>query len=64
MSLAKSVPGGHNPQECKRTKLHKPLPVPYIPKNNKVQEEVKLVAKPSNQDFSQEGHHTQLSGVA
>jgi hypothetical protein len=40
MSLAKSVPEGLNPQECKRTKLSKPLPVPYIPKKDKVQEEV------------------------
>ncbi len=40
MSLAKSVPKGLNPQECERTKLPKPLPVPYIPKKDKVQEEV------------------------
>jgi hypothetical protein len=40
MSLTKSVPEGLNPQECKRTKLRKPLPVPYIPKEDKVQEEV------------------------
>jgi hypothetical protein len=29
-----------NPQECKHTKLCKPPPVPYIPKKDKVQEEV------------------------
>jgi hypothetical protein len=40
MSLAKSVPEGLNPQECKQTKLHEPPPVPYIPKKDKVQEEV------------------------
>jgi hypothetical protein len=40
MSLMKSVPKGLNPQECKRTKLRKPLPVPYIPEKDKVQEEV------------------------
>jgi hypothetical protein len=40
MSLAKSVPNGLNPQECKRTKLCKPPPVLYIPKKDKVQEEV------------------------
>jgi hypothetical protein len=40
MSLAKFVPKGLNPQECKQTKLRKPLPVPYIPKKDKVQEEV------------------------
>ncbi len=40
MSLPKSVPKGLNPQECKRTKLHEPLPVPYIPVKDKVQEEV------------------------
>ncbi len=39
-SLAKSVPDGLKPQECKRTKLHEPPPIPYIPKKNKVQEEV------------------------
>jgi hypothetical protein len=40
MSLAKSVPEGLNPQECKCTKLHEPPPVPYIPEKDKVQEEV------------------------
>jgi hypothetical protein len=40
MSLAKSVPEGLNPQECKQTKLREPLPVPYIPEKDKVQEEV------------------------
>jgi hypothetical protein len=40
MSLAKSAPEGLNPQECKCTKLRKPPPVPYIPKKDKVQEEV------------------------
>jgi hypothetical protein len=40
MSLAKSVPKGLNPQECERTKLCEPPPVPYIPKKDKVQEEV------------------------
>jgi hypothetical protein len=40
MSLTKSVPKGLNPQECKHTKLHEPLPVPYIAKKDKVQEEV------------------------
>jgi hypothetical protein len=39
MSLAKSVAEGLNPQECKQTKLRKPLPVPYIPEKDKVQEE-------------------------
>jgi hypothetical protein len=40
MSLAKSVPEGLHPEECKRTKLREPLPVPYIPKKDEVQEEV------------------------
>ncbi len=40
MSLAKSVPKGLNPQEFNRTKLRKPLPVPYFPQKDKVQEEV------------------------
>jgi hypothetical protein len=39
MSLAKFVPDGLNPQECKGTKLCKPPPVPYIPQKDKVQEE-------------------------
>jgi hypothetical protein len=64
MSLAKSVPEGLIPQECKHTTLRKPLPVPYIPEKDKVQEEVAKLQKPPNQDFSREGHHTQLSGVA
>jgi hypothetical protein len=40
MSLAKSVPKGIHPQECMRTKLCEPPPVPYIPKKDEVQEEV------------------------
>jgi hypothetical protein len=40
MSLSKSIPEGLNPRKCERTKLREPLPVPYIPKKDKVQEEV------------------------
>ncbi len=40
MSLLKSVPGGLEPWECKRTKLREPPPVPYIPMKDEVQEEV------------------------
>jgi hypothetical protein len=40
MSLSKSVPEGLKPQECERTKLHEPPPVPYVPMKDKVQEEV------------------------
>jgi hypothetical protein len=39
MSLAKSVPDRLKSQECKRTKLCEPLPVPYTPEKDKVQEE-------------------------
>jgi hypothetical protein len=41
MSLAKSVPEGLKPQECKHTKLREPLPVPYMPDKDEVQKEVK-----------------------
>ncbi len=40
MSLLKSVSNGHKPQECKRTKLREPPPVPYVPTKDEVQEEV------------------------
>ncbi len=40
MSLAKSVPEGLKPQECKCTKLREPPPVPYVPNKDEVQEEV------------------------
>jgi hypothetical protein len=40
MSLSKSVPEGLNPRKCKCAKLCKPPPVPYIPKKDKVQEDV------------------------
>jgi hypothetical protein len=40
MSLAKSVPDGLGPQECKRTKLGEPPPVPYVPTQDELQEEV------------------------
>ncbi len=41
MSLLKSVPEGLKPQECERTKLPEPLPVPSVPTKDEVQEEVK-----------------------
>jgi hypothetical protein len=40
MSLAKSVPKGLCPQECERTKLCEPPPVPYIPEKDEVQVKV------------------------
>jgi hypothetical protein len=40
MSLAKSVPDGLKPQECKRSRLREPPPVPYVPEKDEVQEEV------------------------
>jgi hypothetical protein len=44
----KSVPEGLKLQECKRTKLCEPLPVPYVPKKDELQEEV---AKLRNLEF-------------
>jgi hypothetical protein len=40
MSLAKYVPEGLCLQECKRTKLREPPPVPYISEKDEVQEKV------------------------
>jgi hypothetical protein len=40
MSLSKSVPEGLKPQECERTKLREPPPVPYVPTKDEVQGEV------------------------
>jgi hypothetical protein len=40
MSLLKSVPNGHKPQECKHTKLCELPSVPYVPTKDDVQEEV------------------------
>jgi hypothetical protein len=40
MSLLKFVSEGLKPRECKRTKLHEPPPVPYVPTKDEVQEEV------------------------
>jgi hypothetical protein len=40
MSLLKCVPEGLKPRECERTKLREPLPVPYVPTKDEVQEEV------------------------
>jgi hypothetical protein len=39
MSLLK-FPEGLKPRECKRIKLCEPLPVPYVPRKDKVQDEV------------------------
>jgi hypothetical protein len=40
MSLVKSVLDRLEPQECKRTKLREPPPIPNISEKDKVQEEV------------------------
>jgi hypothetical protein len=40
MSLAKLVPDGLNPQECKRLCLCEPQRVPYVPEKDEVQEDV------------------------
>ncbi len=40
MSLTNSVPDGLKPQEWEHTKLREPPPIPYVPKKDKVQEEV------------------------
>ncbi len=58
MNLSKFLPEGLNPRKCKRTKLCKPPPVPYIPKKDKVQEDVAKLRQ------LQIGHHSQLRGVA
>jgi hypothetical protein len=40
MSMLKMVPKGLMPRACKQVKLHKPPSVPYVPKKDKVQDEV------------------------
>jgi hypothetical protein len=40
MSMLKTVPDGLKARECKRIKLREPPPVPYVPMNDEVQEEV------------------------
>jgi hypothetical protein len=40
MSMSKMVPDHLKPRECERTKLREPLPVPYVPEKDEVQEEV------------------------
>ncbi len=63
MSLLKSVPEGLKPRERKRTKLREPLPVPYVPTKDEVQEEV---ARLRNLEIKTtiEKDTTELSGVA
>ena len=40
MSILKTVPDGLKARECKQIKLHEPLPVPYVPVKDEVQDEV------------------------
>jgi hypothetical protein len=40
MSILKSVPEGLKPRDCERVKLREPLPVPYVPTKDEVQDEV------------------------
>jgi hypothetical protein len=64
MSLLKFVPEGLKPQECKRTKLRESLLVPYKPRKDEVQEEVSRLRNLELKTRNQEGHHSELSGVA
>jgi hypothetical protein len=40
MSMLTTVPEGLKARECKRIKLRKPPPVPYVPVKDEVQDEV------------------------
>ncbi len=40
MSMLKTVPEGLKARECKRIKVREPLPVPYVPVKDEVQDEV------------------------
>jgi hypothetical protein len=40
MSMLKTVPDGLKARECKQIKLREPLPVPYVPMKDEVQDEV------------------------
>ncbi len=40
MSMLKMVPDGLKARECKRIKLRKPPPVPYVPMKDEIQDEV------------------------
>jgi hypothetical protein len=40
MNMMKTAPDGLKARECKRIKLREPLPVPYVPVRDKVQDEV------------------------
>jgi hypothetical protein len=40
MSLVKLVQDGLKPQQCKRSRLREPPPVPYVPEKDEIQEEV------------------------
>jgi hypothetical protein len=43
MSLAKLVPDSLKPQECKRSCLQEPPPVPYVLEKDEIQEEVSKI---------------------
>ncbi len=38
--MLKTVPDGLKARDCKRIKLREPLPVPYVPVKDEVQDEV------------------------
>jgi hypothetical protein len=40
MSMLKTVPDGLKARECEQIKLREPLPVPYVPVKDEVQDEV------------------------
>jgi hypothetical protein len=50
MSMSKMVTNGLKPRECKRVKLRKLLPVPYVPEKDKVQDKVSKNEKHGDQD--------------
>ncbi len=64
MCLLKTVPDGLKARECKRIKLRKMPPVPYLPVKDEVQDEVARMRSMEYKDDDRKRHHVELLCVA
>ncbi len=64
MSVLKTVPDGLKARECKRIKLHKSPPVPYVPVKDEVQDEVTRMRSMEIKTTLEKGYDIELRCVA
>ncbi len=64
MSMLKMVPDGLKARECKRIELREPPPVPYVPVNDEVQDEVARMCSMEIKTTKKKRYYDELLCVA